>query len=132
MGTDAMVAPEREQQGLAEALVRAWDRNNGAALALSPSPSAREVLDRLHFPESRVVSCLVKPLTRRAVRLPHWPTPVNTVVSALVYPSCRCWPGRGRCAPSASRFAGSTRPSPRSGSVWASASIWPCGATRRI
>ena len=33
-GTDAMVAPERDRQGLDEALVRAWDRNSGAVLTL--------------------------------------------------------------------------------------------------
>ena len=33
-GADAMVAPERDRQGLGEALVRAWDRNSGAVLAL--------------------------------------------------------------------------------------------------
>ena len=36
-GTDAMVAPERDRQGLDEALVRAWDRNSGAVLALGLS-----------------------------------------------------------------------------------------------
>ena len=33
-GADAMVAPERDRQGLDEALLRAWDRNSGAVLAL--------------------------------------------------------------------------------------------------
>src|SRR5687768_12455155 len=51
-GTDAMVAPERDRQGLGEALVRAWDRNSGAVLALGPSAESRDVLDRLHWPES--------------------------------------------------------------------------------
>ena len=36
-GADAMVAPERDRQGLGEALVRAWDRNSGAVLALGLS-----------------------------------------------------------------------------------------------
>ena len=36
-GADAMVAPERDRQGLGEALVRAWDRNSGAVLALGAS-----------------------------------------------------------------------------------------------
>ena len=51
-GADAMVAPERDRQGLDEALVRAWDRNSGAVLALGPSEQPRGVLDRLHWPES--------------------------------------------------------------------------------
>ena len=33
-GTDAMIAPERDRQGLDEALLRAWDRNSGAVLAI--------------------------------------------------------------------------------------------------
>jgi len=102
-GADAMVAPERDQQGLGEALVRAWDRNNGAALARSPSPESRAVLDRLHFAESRSVACFVKPLTRRALRLPNWPTPINSAVSALAYPFvqvlARSRPLRAECEP---------------------------------
>ena len=102
-GADAMVAPERDQQGLGEALVRAWDRNNGAALARSPSPESRAVLDRLHFAESRSVACFVKPLTRRALRRSQWPTPINVAVSALAYPFvqilARSRPLRAECEP---------------------------------
>ena len=36
-----MVAPERDRQGLDEALVRAWDRNSGAVLALGASDESR-------------------------------------------------------------------------------------------
>jgi hypothetical protein len=85
-GTDAFVAPERDGQGLGEALVRAWDRHNGAMLAFNVSPESRLVLDRLHWPESQTLPCLVKPLTRRAMRLPHLPMPVNRLISALMYP----------------------------------------------
>ena len=46
-----MVAPERDRQGLGEALVRAWDRNSGAVLALGASTDGRKLLDRLHWPE---------------------------------------------------------------------------------
>ena len=49
-GTDAMVAPERDRQGLDEALVRAWDRNSGAVLTLGASGGSRQMLDRLHWP----------------------------------------------------------------------------------
>jgi hypothetical protein len=101
-GADVLVAPEREQQGLGEALVRTWDRNAGMSLAC-PSPSARATLDRLRFPASHVVPCLVKPLTRRAVRLPNWPTPVNALIGALAYPVvqvlARSRPLRAECEP---------------------------------
>ena len=40
-GTDALVAPERDRQGLDEALLRAWDRNSGAVLALGVSAESR-------------------------------------------------------------------------------------------
>jgi hypothetical protein len=85
-GTDAVVAPERERQDLGEALVRAWDRHSGAGLVLGVSTSSRELLDRLRWPVPTIVPCLVKPLTRRAVRLPHVPTPINRLISALMYP----------------------------------------------
>jgi hypothetical protein len=102
-GTDAMVAPERDRQGLGEALIRAWDRNSGAVLALGLSPASRAVLDLLHWPESNVVPCLVKPLTRRAVRLPNLPTPVNRFISAITFPfvqiAARSRPLRTECEP---------------------------------
>jgi hypothetical protein len=102
-GADATVAPERDRQGLGEALLRTWDRNSGAALALDMSPESRALLARLHWPEPRVVPCLVKPLTRRAVRLPNLPTLVNRVLSAVVYPIVqivgRSRPLRAECEP---------------------------------
>jgi hypothetical protein len=88
-GTDANVAPERDRQGLDEALVRAWDRNAGAALVLGVSPTLRTLLDKLHWPDANVVPCVVKPLTRRAVRLPHWPLVLNRLLSALTLPVIR-------------------------------------------
>jgi hypothetical protein len=102
-GADALVAPERDRQGLGEALVRAWERHSGAVLALGASPESRAVLDRLHVPESRVLPCVVKPLTRRALRLPHLPTPVNRLISALTHPFvqivARSRPLRAECEP---------------------------------
>ena len=102
-GADAMVAPERDRQGLGEALVRAWDRNSGAVLALGASAEARDLLDRLHWPPAHIVPCLVKPLTRRAVRLPHLPTPVNRLISAVTWPvvqvAARSRPLRAECEP---------------------------------
>ena len=44
-GADTVVAPERDRQGLGEALVRAWDRNSGAVLVLGASAEARELLN---------------------------------------------------------------------------------------
>lgn len=102
-GTNALVAPERDRQGLGEALVRAWDRNSGAGLALGLSSDARAVLDRLRWPDSAVVPCVVKPLTRRAVRTPKLPTPINRLLSALLFPVvqvvARSRPLRAECEP---------------------------------
>ena len=102
-GANALVAPEREREGLDEALVRTWDRHSGAALALGLSAESRALLDRLHWAPSRVVPCLVKPLTRRAVRLPNLPTPVNRLISALTHPFvqvvARSRPLRAECEP---------------------------------
>jgi hypothetical protein len=102
-GTGAMVAPERDRQGLDEALLRAWDRNSGAVLTLGGVGESRQMLDRLHWPPSHVLPCLVKPLTRRAVRLPHWPQPLNRLISALTLPVVqivsRSRPLRAECEP---------------------------------
>jgi hypothetical protein len=109
-GDDAILAPERDGQGLGEELLRTWDRYSGAALSLGMSPESRELLDRMHWPESHVVPCLVKPLTRRAVRLPNMPMPVNRLLSGLVYPFvqivARSRPLRAECEP-VRRFDGS-------------------------
>lgn len=102
-GKDAILAPERDRQALDEALVRAWDRNSGAVLTLGASEESRQLLDRLHWPPSHVLPCLVKPLTRRAIRFPHWPTPLNRLVSALTLPVVqivsRSRPLRAECEP---------------------------------
>lgn len=102
-GTGALIAPERDRQGLDEALVRAWDRNSGAVLAFGASAESRGIIDRLHWPPSHVVPSLVKPLTRRALRFPHLPMPFNRVISALVYPVvqvvARSRPLRAECEP---------------------------------
>ena len=102
-GTDANVAPERDRQGLDEALVRAWDRHAGAALVLGVSPALRALLDKLHWPDGNLVPCLVKPLTRRAVRLANWPLALNRLISALTLPVirivARSRPLRAECEP---------------------------------
>ena len=77
--------------------------------------------------------CLVKPLTRRAVRLPHLPTPVNRLISAMTWPlvqvAARSRPLRAECEP-IRRFdraftdaVGKTR---------GESSTSRCAATRRI
>lgn len=85
-GMDVMVAPERQRQGLGEVLFRTWDRNVGAALGLGLSESSYSLFQKLRWPDVGPLPCLVKPLTRRALRRPHWPVPVNRLVSALTLP----------------------------------------------
>jgi GNAT superfamily N-acetyltransferase len=84
--TDVMVAPERQRQGLGETLFRTWDRSVGAALGLGPSESSLQLFHKLRWPDIGVLPCFVKPLTRRAVRRPTWPTAANRIVSALASP----------------------------------------------
>jgi len=85
-GMDVMVAPERQRQGLGEVLFRTWDRNVGASLGLGLSDSSYRLFQKLRWPDVGPVPCLVKPLTRRALRRPNWPVPVNRLVSALTLP----------------------------------------------
>jgi GNAT superfamily N-acetyltransferase len=85
-GMDVMVAPERQRQGLGEVLFRTWDRNVGAALGLGLSDSSYRLFQKLNWPDVGPVPCLVKPLTRRALRRPNWPQPLNRLVSALTLP----------------------------------------------
>ncbi|MBI2220663.1 MAG: GNAT family N-acetyltransferase [Acidobacteria bacterium] len=85
-GTDVMVAPERQRQGLGEAMLRTWDRHVGAALGLNPSEASYQLFRKLAWPDVGMVPCLVKPLTRRAVRLPRWPVPLNRLLSAVTWP----------------------------------------------
>ena len=88
-GTDVMVAPERQRQGVGEVLFRTWDRHVGASLGLGLSESSHRLFKKLRWPEAGPVPCLVKPLTRRAFRRPNWPEGVNRVVSALTLPLVR-------------------------------------------
>ena len=85
-GMDVMVAPERQRQGLGEVLFRTWDRNVGASLGLGLSESSYRLFQKLRWPDVGPVPCFVKPLTRRALRRPNWPTGVNRLVSALTLP----------------------------------------------
>ncbi len=88
-GMDVMVAPERQRQGLGEVLFRTWDENVGAALGLGLSEASYRLFKKLQWPDVGPVPCLVKPLTRRAVRRPTWPMPINRLVSAVTLPFIR-------------------------------------------
>ncbi len=85
-GMDVMVAPERQRQGLGEVLFRTWDRNVGASLGLGLSDSSYRLFQKLNWPDVGPVPCMVKPLTRRALRRPNWPVFLNGIVSALTLP----------------------------------------------
>jgi len=85
-GMDVMVAPERQRQGVGEVLFRTWDRNVGASLGLGLSESSHRLFKKLRWPEAGPVPCLVKPLTRRALKRPHWPEAINGIVSAVTLP----------------------------------------------
>lgn len=88
-GMDVMVAPERQRQGLGDQLFRTWDRNVGASLGLGLSESSSRLFDKLNWPAHGAVPCLVKPLSRRALRRPHWPTALNRFVSYVTLPWIR-------------------------------------------
>jgi hypothetical protein len=85
-GMDVMIAPERQRQGLGEVLFRWWDQHGDASLGLGLSESSYRLFQKLRWPNVGPVPCLVKPLTRRAVRRPNWPMPLNRLVSALTSP----------------------------------------------
>jgi len=87
-GTDAMVAPERRGIGLGELLLRHWDANVAAALGLGLSESSAPLIRKLRWPVL-TVPCLVKPLSRRALRMPNWSMTANRLVSALTLPVIR-------------------------------------------
>ena len=88
-GMDVMVAPERQRQGVGEGLFRTWDRSVGASLGLGLSDSSQRLFRKLQWPEPRLVPCLVKPLSRRALKRPQWPDALNDVVSAVTLPFIR-------------------------------------------
>jgi hypothetical protein len=86
---DPVVAAERDRQGLDELLVRAASRDCDIALATRVSDATRAVLDRMRTPDAVPLPCLVKPLSRRALRRPDWPQPFNRLVSAVTLPIVR-------------------------------------------
>jgi GNAT superfamily N-acetyltransferase len=88
-GTDVMVAPERQRRGVGERLFRHWDRHVGASLGLGPSEASHRLFEKLQWPDAGPVPCLVKPLTRRALRRPTWPAGLNRLISAMALPFIR-------------------------------------------
>lgn len=88
-GMDVMVAPERQRQGLGEVLFRTWDRNVGASLGLGLSDASYRLFQKMRWPDVGPVPCFVKPLTRRALRMPNWPQPINRLVSWVALPVIR-------------------------------------------
>ena len=88
-GMDVMVAPERQRRGLGEQLFLTWDRNVDASLGRGRSEGSHRVFRKLHWPEVGPVPCLVKPLTRRALRIPTWPVAANRLVAAIAHPFVR-------------------------------------------
>lgn len=88
-GMDVMVAPERQRQGLGEQLFRTWDRNVGAALGLGLSDASHRLFTKLRWPDLGSVPSLAKPLSRRALRRPTLPQPLNRLISALTLPWVR-------------------------------------------
>ncbi|MCA1583284.1 MAG: hypothetical protein LC791_00445 [Acidobacteria bacterium] len=87
---DPLVVGERQRRGLGEALLRHWDRQSGVALGGALSEGTRYLLrERLRWPKPVTLPCVVKPLSRRALRQPSWPAPVNQLVSALTLPFVR-------------------------------------------
>lgn len=87
--SDPLVVVERQRQGLGGSLLRAWDRGTGVALGAGLSSGTRGRLDELRWPKSLPLPCLVKPISRRAFRIPTWPVAINRLVSAITLPLVR-------------------------------------------
>jgi hypothetical protein len=84
-----LVVAERQRQGLGGALLRVWDRAAGVAFGAGFSDATRQRMHELRWPSPFPLSCLVKPISRRALRRPTWPVPVNRLVSVLALPVVR-------------------------------------------
>jgi hypothetical protein len=88
--SDPLVAVERQRRGLGESLLRAWDRESGVGLGAGLSDGTRFLLhEKMHWAAPVPIACVVKPLSRRALRRPSWPTVVNRLVSAIALPFVR-------------------------------------------
>ncbi len=87
--SDPLVVAERQRQGLGGSLLRAWDRGTGVALGAALSTATRGRLDEMRWPKPQPLPCLVKPISRRAFRIPTWPVAINRLVSAIALPLVR-------------------------------------------
>jgi hypothetical protein len=87
--SDPLVVAERQRQGLGGSLLRAWDRGTGVALGAALSHATRARLDEMRWPKAQPMTCLVKPISRRAFRIPTWPVAINRLVSAITLPVVR-------------------------------------------
>jgi len=87
--SDPLVVAERQRQGLGGSLLRAWDRGTGVALGAALSNATRGRLDEMRWPKAQPLPCLVKPISRRAFRIPTWPVAINRLVSAVTLPLVR-------------------------------------------
>jgi hypothetical protein len=87
--SDPLVVAERQRQGLGGSLLRAWDRGTGVALGAALSPATRGRLDEMRWPKALALPCVVKPISRRAIRIPTWPVAINRLVSAITLPVVR-------------------------------------------
>ena len=87
--SDPLVVAERQRQGLGGSLLRAWDRGTGVALGAALSAGTRGRLDELRWPKAQPLPALVKPISRRAFRIPTWPVGINRLVSAIALPLIR-------------------------------------------
>ena len=86
---DPLVTAERQRRGLGEALLRAWDRESGVALGAALSDGTRFLLEKMRWPQAVTLPCVVKPLSRRALRIAGWPMPVNRLLGAVTLPVVR-------------------------------------------
>ena len=84
-----LVVAERQRQGLGGSLLRAWERGVGVAFGAGFSEATRQRLAELRWAKPLPLACLVKPISRRALRRPSWPVGVNRLVSALALPIVR-------------------------------------------
>ena len=87
--SDPLVVAERQRQGLGGSLLRAWDRGTGVALGAGLSTGTRGRLDEMRWPPALPLPVLVKPISRRAFRIPTWPVAINRFVSAVTLPFVR-------------------------------------------
>src|SRR5204863_1578982 len=87
--SDPLVVAERQRQGLGGSLLRAWDRGTGVALGAALSTATRGRLDEMRWPKAPPMTCLVKPISRRAFRIATWPVGIHRLVSANTPPVIR-------------------------------------------